>query len=179
MWPFFLLAMLGFLAIGFISLFQNRTMSTLGDASIITPGPTMLPTLTAVTAELPTLTLMPTFVNPEGTPNTPTPDLHIVIKPTIESPPTALPKGKIVDLTNGTPVPAEQMVIFTVERVSGVYDEYHIPPWLLQNATTAYSNQWMEIKPGDKLLGWLAGHGSNQPLLATETIPVPLSTKTP
>lgn len=138
--------------------------NTFTPSAIDTIDPYVL-TLTAYPTfpAFPTSLLTPNPNNLEGTPNTPTPDLYVVTTVTVEEPPTPLPLGKSVDLTNGTPVPLEQLVIFTVERSDGTADEYRVPPWLLQNVTDAYLNELMEIRPGDRLLGWLPGVGGNQP----------------
>lgn len=131
----------------------------------MTPDPFVL-TLTAYPTfpPFPKELLTPNPLNAEGTPNTPTPDRFIVNTPTVESPPTALPKGKTVDLAQGTPVPQEQIVIFTVIRANGTYDEYYTPPWLLEkNVTNEYLEQLMSIEPGDRLLGWHSGSRTGGP----------------
>lgn len=166
-------------ATGVATVIQTVTV-TPGPPGTATPNSTVDPYVLTLTAAptfppFPTSLLTPNPLNPEGTPNTPTPDLYAVTTPTIEYPPT-LPAGKTVDLTNGTPVPPEQMIIFTVYRANGTYDEYHIPPWLMQNPTEDYLNQLMEIQLGDKILGWMSGDPLRK--LATST-PALEATSTP
>lgn len=150
---------------------SNLNTQSMPSGSIDSPLPVGEATVVLTVLATPQLTLIPTettwqtpsLFNSEGTPLTPTPDRSIVTTPTFEHPPTPLPLGKIVDLTNGTPVPPEKIVIFTVNRANGTTDEYEVPPWLLKNPTDEYLNRLMEIQPGDTLLGgWRTKGGSRQ-----------------
>lgn len=109
---------------------------------------------TALETQAPPVTVSPTVSFTAAI----TPTATFTMVGTIVPPPPTRKVGKRVNLANGTPVPANELIDIPVRRADGTYDSYLVPPWLnigTGSEVDARLNQLMEIKPGDQSLGFI------------------------
>ena len=119
---------------------QEETTAARVAAPSATPTPGSLE-LTSTPTETPWLT--PQLLNPEGTPNTPTPNaeeaLHLSPMPT----PTLAPFTKIINRAAG--LPDAEVFCFIVDRADGGSEKYLVPlaevPMTSNSAFYEYSGQ--------------------------------------